>query len=156
MGWYTILSYYYRVATNTVMKRTYLYIVPLSLHYRVLHGVHEEAGHQGQQQTVYLVRQRVHWSGLSKDVAGYVRCCRRSIVSHQNLKPERHWKTSEPLELVCMCLFSLITSRKWRMPFCAPTNRQKRLHNSCGITTSVSTAFQIVCTLIKGLVLRVQ
>lgn len=84
----------FHVAKNVVTKKkTYLYIVPPSLRSRVLAGVHDEAGHQGQQRTLYLARQRFHWLGLSKDVAEYVRYCRRCVVSkspepgkHQNVR----------------------------------------------------------------------
>lgn len=97
----------YRVAKNAMTKKkTYLYIVPVSLRSRVLKGIHDEAGHQGQQRTLYLARQRFHWLGLCKDVAEYVRNCRRCVVS-KTAEPEaraplENIRTSEPLELVCI------------------------------------------------------
>ncbi|XP_055366431.1 uncharacterized protein LOC129604370 [Betta splendens] len=97
----------YRVTQNTVSKRKlYSYVVPLSLRITVLKGVHDEAGHQGQQRTLYLARQRFYWQGLSKDVAEYVRRCRRCVVSKspepEARAPLENIRTSEPLELVCI------------------------------------------------------
>jgi len=97
----------YRVARNVVTKnKTYLYVVPSSLRIRVLKGVHDEAGHQGQQRTLYLVRQRFYWLGLGKDVVEYVRRCRRCVVAKspdpEARAPLENIRTSEPLELVCV------------------------------------------------------
>lgn len=39
----------YRISKNTMTKRkTYLYVLPASLRTKVLDGVHDRAGHQGQ------------------------------------------------------------------------------------------------------------
>ncbi|CAI5684485.1 unnamed protein product [Oreochromis niloticus] len=52
----------YRVSKNPVTKtKTYLYVVPPTLRLAVLKGVHDEAGHQGQQRTLYLARHRFYW-----------------------------------------------------------------------------------------------
>ena len=95
----------YWVAKNPFTKRkTYLYVVPLSLRHKVLQGVHDEAGHQGQQRTLYLTRQRFYWTGLARDVTEYVRGCRRCVVSKspepEARAPLENIRTSEPLELV--------------------------------------------------------
>lgn len=59
----------YRISKNNITKRkTHLYVVPTSLQAKVLDGVHDGAGHQGQQRTLYLTRQRFFWHGLEKDV----------------------------------------------------------------------------------------
>ncbi|KAL4000643.1 microtubule-associated protein 11 [Sarotherodon galilaeus] len=85
----------YRVSKNPVTKtKTYLYVVPPTLRLAVLKGVHDEAGHQGQQRTLYL----------------YVRCCRRCVVSKspepEARAPLENIRTSEPLELVCIDFWS--------------------------------------------------
>lgn len=101
----------YRMVRNVVTKRkAYLYVVPFSLRSKVLKGVHDAAGHQGQQRTVFLARQRFHWLGLSKDVAEYVRCCRQCVVSKspepEARAPLENIRTSEPLDLVCVDFWS--------------------------------------------------
>lgn len=95
----------YRVSKNLVTKRkSYQYVVPASMRIKVLKGVHDEAGHQGQQRTLYLTRQRFYWHGLEKDVKEYVRCCRRCVVSKtpdpEARAPLENIITTEPLELV--------------------------------------------------------
>lgn len=61
--------------------KTYWYVVPTYLKDKVLKGIHDEAGHQGQKTTLYLARQRFYWTGLEKDVRDYVQRCRRCLVS---------------------------------------------------------------------------
>ncbi len=62
-------SVLYRVSKNSVTKRkTYLYVVPDAVKPVVLKDVHDQAGHQDQQRTMYLARQRLFWQLLN--VAG--------------------------------------------------------------------------------------
>jgi hypothetical protein len=101
----------YRVSKNVVTKRKmYLYVVPASMKAMVLKGVHDEAGHQGQQRTVYLTRQRFFWHGLEREVKAYVKCCRRCVVSKtpdpEARAPLESIITTEPLELVCIDFWS--------------------------------------------------
>uniref|UniRef100_A0A3P9LLK5 Gypsy retrotransposon integrase-like protein 1 n=1 Tax=Oryzias latipes TaxID=8090 RepID=A0A3P9LLK5_ORYLA len=101
----------YRVAVHPVTKKkSYQFVVPVSLRRKVLCGVHDEAGHQGQHRTLYLARQRFHWLGLSSDVAEYVKHCRRCVVSKapepEARAPLESIHTSEPLELVCVDFWS--------------------------------------------------
>lgn len=96
-----------RVSKNAVTKtKTYLYIVPAARRPAVLRGIHDEAGHQGQQRTLYLARQSFHWPGMAKHVAEYIQCCRRCIISKsaepETKAPLENIRTSEPLELVCI------------------------------------------------------
>lgn len=101
----------YRVTKNPVNKRkSYLFVVPLSLRHKVLQGVHDEAGHQGQQRTLYLTRQRFYWLSLSRDVIDYVKHCRRCVVSKtpepEARAPLENIRSSEPLELVSIDFWS--------------------------------------------------
>lgn len=97
----------YRVSKSPVTKKkAYLYVVPASLKATVLGGVHDEAGHQGQQRTLYLARQRFYWAGLEKDVREHVKCCRRCVLSKtpepEATAPLENIITTEPLEVVCI------------------------------------------------------
>lgn len=101
----------YRVSKNSVTKReTYLYVVPDAVKPVVLKGVHDQAGHQGQQRTLYLARQRLFWHGLEKDVREYVKCGRRCVISKtpepEGRAPLENIITTEPLELVCIDFWS--------------------------------------------------
>ncbi|KAJ8405695.1 hypothetical protein AAFF_G00316750 [Aldrovandia affinis] len=101
----------YRVSKNIISrKKSFQYIVPAALREKVLQGVHDEAGHQGQQRTLSLARQRFYWHGLDKDVKEYVRCCRRCVFS-KSPEPEARAPlesiiTTRPLELVCIDFWS--------------------------------------------------
>lgn len=97
----------YRVSKQPVSKRkSYRLIVPTSLKDTVLKGVHDEAGHQGQQRTLWLTRQRFYWQDLQSDVKEYVKCCRRCVFS-KSPEPEARAPlgnivSTEPLDLVCV------------------------------------------------------
>uniref|UniRef100_A0A8C9Z8Y8 Gypsy retrotransposon integrase-like protein 1 n=1 Tax=Sander lucioperca TaxID=283035 RepID=A0A8C9Z8Y8_SANLU len=101
----------YRISKNAITKKkTYLYVVPASLQAKVLDGVHDGAGYQGQQRTLYLTRQRFFWHGLEKDVKEYVKCCRRCVLSKTPepaaRAPLENIITTEPLELVSIDFWS--------------------------------------------------
>lgn len=101
----------YRVSRGIISKKkSFQYVVPAVLREKVLQGVHDEAGHQGQHRTLSLTRQRFYWQGLDRDVREYVRCCRRCVFS-KSPEPEARAPlesivTSRPLELVCIDFWS--------------------------------------------------
>lgn len=97
----------YRLTKEPVSKkRSYQYVVPASLKPVVLNAVHYEAGHQGQQRTLWLTRQRFFWQGMEADVKEYVKCCRRCVFSKapepEARAPLESIISTEPLELVCV------------------------------------------------------
>lgn len=101
----------YRVTKDAVTgRKTYQYVVPCALKEKVLEGVHNEAGHQGQRRTLYLCRQRFYWHGMERDVRDFVRCCRRCVFSKSPepaaRAPLESVTTSRPLELVCIDFWS--------------------------------------------------
>lgn len=87
-------------------KKIFQFIVPDSLKQKVLQGLHDSAGHQGQHRTLSLVRQRFFWSGMERDVVNYVQSCQRCIVGKtpepHSHAPLKNIVTSEPMELVCI------------------------------------------------------
>jgi hypothetical protein len=89
-----------------VNKKIFQFIVPDSLKRKVLQGLHDSAGHQGQHRTLSLVRQRFFWSGMERDVVNYVQSCQRCIVGKtpepHSRAPLKNIVTSEPMELVCI------------------------------------------------------
>ena len=42
-------------------------------------GCHDQAGHQGRDRTISLVRERFYWDTLYKDTAEYVAICSRCL-----------------------------------------------------------------------------
>lgn len=107
----TRLGILYRVSKHPISKqKTFQYVVPEQLRNAVLKGIHDEAGHQGQQRTLWLARQRFYWDSMGKDVKMYVHNCKRCIVSKAP-EPEARAPlvsvvTSAPLELVCIDFWS--------------------------------------------------
>lgn len=101
------LGILYRVSKNpATKKRSYQYVVPAALRGLVLKGVHDDAGHQGQHRTLWLVRQRFYWNSMEKDVKLYVSQCKRCVLS-KTPEPEARAplvsiSTTAPLELVCI------------------------------------------------------
>ncbi|KAI5620002.1 hypothetical protein C0J50_20439, partial [Silurus asotus] len=74
----TRLGIMYRVSKHPVTKqKTYQYVVPESLRMAVLKGIHDDAGHQGQQRSLGFARQRFYWDTMEKDVKDYVHNCKR-------------------------------------------------------------------------------
>ncbi|KAI5087912.1 interleukin-1 receptor accessory protein-like 1-A isoform X1, partial [Silurus meridionalis] len=107
----TRLGIVYRVSKHPVTKqKTYQYVVPESLRMAVLKGIHDDAGHQGQQRSLGLARQRFYWDTMEKDVKDYVHNCKRCIVSKapepEARAPLVSIATSSPLELVCIDFWS--------------------------------------------------
>lgn len=91
-------------------KKIFQFIVPDSLKQKVLHGLYDAAGHQGQHRILSLMRQRFFWNGMERDVVNYVRSCQRCIVGKtpepHSRAPLRDIVTSEPMELVCIDFWS--------------------------------------------------
>ena len=94
-----------------VNKKIFQFIVPDSLKQKVLQGLHDSGGHQGQHRTLSLVRQRFFWSGMERDVVNFVQSGQRSgqVSSPVGKTPEPHSRaplknivSSEPMELVCI------------------------------------------------------
>lgn len=106
----------YRVCKDPLTgKKRHQYVAPSSLISQVLHGVHDDAGHQGQGRTLYLARQRFFWADMEHDVREHVKCCKRCVVS-KTLEPEgraqlESIKTTSPLELVCLDFWSAEDSK---------------------------------------------
>lgn len=84
--------------------------MPCALKAKVLEGVHDEAGHQGQRLMLYLCRQRFYWHGMETDVRDFVCCCRHCAVNKspepEARAPLKSVATSRPLELVCIDFWS--------------------------------------------------
>ena len=51
------------------------FVIPLAQCHMVLNGVHRDASHQGQQQTLALAQERFWWPIMSEDCRAIVRGC---------------------------------------------------------------------------------
>ena len=85
-------------------------VVPDAFKIKAMKGVHDEAGHQGKEKTLWLARQRFYWPGLEKDVVTRVESCPRCVRRKTPVKPVAQLKpidSTYPMELVCMDFLSL-------------------------------------------------
>ena len=140
----------YRVSKSPVTKtKSFLYVVPASLKARVLEGVHDEAGHQGQQRTLYLTRQRFYWAGLEKDVREYVKGCRRCVLSKtpepEARAPLENIITTEPLELVCIDFWCAEDAKNRSLDVLVVTDHFTKMANAflCPNQTAKAVAHQL-------------
>lgn len=101
----------YRLCKDSVTGKTrHQNIAPSSLVSDVLHGVHDDAGHQGQSRALHLTWQLFFWADMECDVRQYAKTCKRCVVS-KTLEPGgraqlESIKTTSPLELVCLDFWS--------------------------------------------------
>ncbi|KAL2087418.1 hypothetical protein ACEWY4_016246 [Coilia grayii] len=110
-------SVLYRVTTDPVSKRKrFQYVLPDSLRDKALSGIHDLAGHQGQDRTLSLARQRFYWPDMEKSVRSYVGCCPRCVVGKSPEPAARaplvSIKSSAPMELVCVDFWSAEDSKQ--------------------------------------------
>ena len=81
---------------------TYQIVLPKHLFKTVMKGCHDQAGHQGRDRTISLVRERFFWDTLYKDTAEYVancpRCLRRKAKQHK--APLQPFFASQPMEII--------------------------------------------------------
>lgn len=107
----------YRVMKDPVSKqKRFQYVLPESLRDKALSGIHDLAGHQGQDRTLSLARQRFYWPNMESDVRSYVKCCQRCVVGKSPepaaRAPLESIKSSAPMELVCMDFWSAEDSKQ--------------------------------------------
>ena len=68
----------------------------------VLRALHDDAGHQGSDKTLSLLKERFFWPGMTTEVAKYVEQCGRCVrfKKRASVAPLSPILTTEPLELV--------------------------------------------------------
>ena len=80
-------------------------LLPLVLRGQVLAAVHDQAGHQGMERTLALVRSRCFWPGMVNDVDEYCRGCQRCTLAKagKELHPTMGSLTAKrPLEVLAI------------------------------------------------------
>ncbi len=101
----------YRVTKDPLSKKKrFQYVLPGSLMNKALSGIHDLAGHQGQDRTLSLARQRFYWPDMEKNIKDYVKCCQRCVFAKTPepaaRAPLESIKSSAPMELVCIDFWS--------------------------------------------------
>ena len=81
-------------------------VLPQWYHRKVLTALHDHMGHQGIDQTLDLLRERVYWPSMAKDTQNWVTNCHRCQVAqgdYNQPKPKiSHLEAHNPLDLVCL------------------------------------------------------
>ena len=81
-------------------------VLPQRYHRKVLTALHDHMGHQGIDQTLDLLRERVYWPSMAKDAQNWVTNCRRCQIArgdYNQPKPKiGHLEAHNPLDLVCL------------------------------------------------------
>ena len=81
-------------------------VIPDVMKERVLKGVHDQLGHQGQERTLLMLRKRCYWPGMYKDTETYVKQCERCSLAKMPTPRVRPATTSfhasRPLEVVAI------------------------------------------------------
>ena len=83
-----------RIGNMINSETTYQLVLPVDYSDVVLKGLHDDAGHQGKDRTLYLVKSRFYWPGVNKDVENKVSTCPNCIL--------RKSKVKNSVELVCI------------------------------------------------------
>ena len=79
-----------------------------------LRGIHDSAGHQGKEKTLWLATLRFYWPRMEKFVHEWVNNCLRCIMRKTPARPFAELvpiRTTRPMELVCMDFLSLEPSK---------------------------------------------
>ena len=84
-------------------------VLPVVYHDIALAGLHYEAGHQGRDRTISLVKSRFYWPGMDGDVEKYIKNCPRCIRRKAQGKTAAKLvvvDSTYPMDLVCMDFLS--------------------------------------------------
>lgn len=89
-------------------------VLPFRFRNLVLQHLHDDAGHQGRDRTLSLVRSRFYWPGLESDVKNKVQNCDKCIRRKTIPRPSAELVnivSTQPMELVCIDFLSLERSK---------------------------------------------
>ena len=103
---------YRKVAINEVDHLQL--VLPPSYRETAIRGAHNDMGHPGKDRTFSILRERLYWPKMSKDIDSWISRCERCIKSKSSTSiraPMVSIVTTEPLELLCIDYLSLETSK---------------------------------------------
>ena len=87
-------------------------VVPSTHQTQVIHCLHDQLGHLGQDRTLDLVRSRFYFPNMEKAIREYVQRCESCVrrKSTMDRAPLVSISSSRPMELLCIDFLSLETS----------------------------------------------
>ena len=54
-------------------------VLPESFRRQALQGSHDDFGHLGTEQTIYLLRDHFYWPGIMEDVTKHIKQCKKCL-----------------------------------------------------------------------------
>ena len=88
-------------------------VLPEIYHDIALHGLHDDASHQGRDRTMSLVKSRFYWPGMDGDIKKFVKNCPRCIRMKAQGRTSAKLVVVEStyhMDLVCLDFLSLKSS----------------------------------------------
>jgi hypothetical protein len=86
-------------------------VIPESHRNIAMKVIHNDAGHQGKEKTLWLGRQRFYWPGMEKDIFSWVERCDRCIKRKTPFAELKLIHTTRPMELVSIDFLKLEPSK---------------------------------------------
>ena len=79
-------------------------VLPMTLRAGALSSLHDQMGHQGVEKTLGLLRLRVYWPRMHRDVRAYINACTRCTLGQRPPAhtPSGHLLASRPLEVLAI------------------------------------------------------
>lgn len=85
-------------------------VLPNAFRDETLTGLHDDAGHQGRDRTLYLIKSRFFWPGMDRDVGNRVSSCTNCVLRKTKAKRSAdlvNITSGYPLELICIDFLTL-------------------------------------------------
>ena len=91
-------------------------VLPSSLRPDVLASLHDDMGHRGYERTMELLRPRVYWPAMYREVRDYISSCERCTMGHAPAlhTTSSHLLASRPLEILAIDFTKLETASDGR------------------------------------------
>ena len=104
----------YRVRKDEDGEDSFQLVLPKQCRGEFLASCHDDMGHLGRDRTLAVLRDRVFWHGMARDVGDYIAQCKRCLcrkASVHQRAPLVNIETSQPLELLCVDFLKLEPSK---------------------------------------------
>ena len=146
------------ILKQLVLHRLYIFneieyhqlVLPQHFHRKIFTTLHDHMGHQSIDRTTDLLRERVYWPSMVKDMQNWVTNCRHCQVTrgdYNQPKPKiGHLEANNPLDLICLDFTKINPSKSGKENVLVITNAFTKF------SIAICTPNQTVKTVAKVLV----
>ena len=146
------------ILKQLVLHRLYIFneikyhqlVLPQHFHHKIFTTLHDHMGHQSIDRTTDLLRERVYWPSMVKDMQNWVTNCRHCQVTrgdYNQPKPKiGHLEANNPLDLICLDFTKINPSKSGKENVLVITNAFTKF------SIAICTPNQTVKTVAKVLV----